>query len=64
MHLVEREYLARAARGDTNASIGEEAKVLFDWLQSAHPDAPPLTAKTIANRLRHEHRERMRKAQK
>jgi len=64
MHLVEREYLARAARGDTNASIGEEAKVLCDWLQSAHPDAPPLTAKTIANRMRHEHRERMRKAQK
>ena len=62
MHLVEREYRARGDRGDTKASIGEEAKVLSEWLRSTHPDAPRLTPKTIANRLRHEHR--MRKAQK
>jgi hypothetical protein len=64
MHLVEREYRARGDRGDTNARIGEEAKVLSEWLQTTHPDAPRLTPKTIANQLRHEHRERMRKAQK
>ena len=62
MHLVEREYRARGDRGDTKASIGEEAKVLSEWLRSTHPDAPRLTSKTIANRLRHDHR--MRKAQK
>jgi hypothetical protein len=62
MHLVEREYRARGDRGDTKANIGEEAKVLSEWLRSTHPDAPRLTPKTIANRLRHEHR--MRKAQK
>jgi hypothetical protein len=64
MHLVEREYRARADRGDTKVSISAEAKALSDWLRITHPDAPPLTPKTIANRLRHEHHERMRKAQK
>jgi hypothetical protein len=61
MHLIEAEYRARCDRGEANTRIGAEAKLLADWLQKTHPEAPPLTPKTIANRLRHEHREQLAK---
>ena len=63
MHLVEAEYRARWHRGEAEASIGAEAKTLAEWLQNKHPDVPRLKPKSIANRLRHEHRKRTTKAQ-
>jgi hypothetical protein len=56
MHLVEAEHRARWNRGEAETSIGAEANILSVWLQNNHPDAPPLTAKTIRNRLSAEHR--------
>jgi hypothetical protein len=56
MHLVEVEHRARWQRGEAETSIGAEAAALSDWLQRAHPHAPRLKPKTIANRLRGEHR--------
>jgi hypothetical protein len=63
MHLVEVEFRARWDRGDAKTSIGAEAQILSEWLQKKHPDAPQLTPKAIANRLRHEHRRRGASAQ-
>lgn len=59
MHLVTDEYHARWERGDVLDSIGEEAEALSCWLTKTHPTAPKLTAKTIANSLRSEHRRRL-----
>lgn len=59
MHLVTDEYHARWERGDVLDSIGEEAEALSRWLTKTHPTAPKLTAKTIANSLRSEHRRRL-----
>jgi hypothetical protein len=56
MHLVEVEHRARWQRGEAETGIGAEAAALSDWLQRAHPHAPRLKPKTIANRLRGEHR--------
>jgi hypothetical protein len=56
IYLVEIEYRARWDRGETKVSIGDEAEILCAWLRDKHPDAPQLTAKTIANRLRDQHR--------
>ena len=64
MHLVEVEFRARWDRGEAETSIGAEAQMLSEWLQKEHRDAPQLTAKAIANRLRHEHRRRVANAQK
>ena len=64
MHLVEQEYRARRARGEAQTGINAEAEALAEWLRTEHPDAPQLTPKTIANRLRHEHRRRAGEAQK
>jgi hypothetical protein len=56
MHLVEIEHRARWERREAKVSIGDEARILWAWLRENHPDAPPLTAKTIENRLREQHR--------
>jgi hypothetical protein len=64
IHLVEEEYRARWQRGEAKTPIGAEAAALADWLRTKHRHAPPLTPKTIANRLRHEHRRRVAEAQK
>jgi hypothetical protein len=64
MHLVELEYRDRWQRGEAETGIDAEAEALAEWLRTEHPDAPQLTPKTIANRLRHEHRRRVGDAQK
>jgi hypothetical protein len=64
MRLVEQEYRARRARGEAQTGINAVAKALAEWLRTKHSDAPQLTPKTIANRLRHEHRRRAGEAQK
>jgi hypothetical protein len=56
MYLVEEEHRRRCQRGEAKTGIGAEARELADWFRVTHPDAPSLTAKTIANRIRHEHR--------
>ena len=63
MHLVEAEYRARWHRGEAEPTIGAEAKTLAEWLQINYPHVPRLKPKSIANRLRHEHRQRIAKAQ-
>jgi hypothetical protein len=62
MHLVKAEYQVRSNRGELRGRIGQVAEELSEWLASAHPDAPQLTPKTIANELRSEHRQRLGKA--
>jgi hypothetical protein len=47
--LVEHEMRARADRGEIKSSLTEEAADLATWLTTAHPTAPPMTSKTIAN---------------
>jgi hypothetical protein len=64
MYLVELEHRDRWQRGEAETGIGAEAEALAKWLRTKHPDAPQLTPKTIANRLRHEHRRRAGEAQK
>lgn len=64
MHLVEEEHRARWARGEAETGITAESEALADWLRTEHPQAPPLRPKTIANKLRHEHRRRAGEAQK
>ena len=53
MRLVEAEFGVRAERKSVEPSLGEQARVLAEWLRTAHPLAPRLTPKTIENRLRH-----------
>jgi hypothetical protein len=63
MFLVETEFLARLKRGETLPWIGEESEILCAWLKKTHRNYPPLTARTIENRLRplhREHREQMK----
>lgn len=64
MHLVTLEYSKRWERGDVHKKIGDEAKVLAAWLIKTHPTSPRLTAKTITNNLRAEHRQRWHDARK
>jgi hypothetical protein len=64
MHLVEEEHCARWARGEAHRRIGAEADYLWQWLANTHPTMPRVTAKTIRNRLRSEHRRRLAEARK
>jgi hypothetical protein len=57
MHLVEAEFRARCDRGEAKPTIGDEAEILAEWLRRTHPNAPPLTPKTVKNQLRAAHRE-------
>lgn len=51
VHLVEAEFRRRCALATVEGSMAKESVYLAAWLQSAHPNAPPLTPKTITNRL-------------
>jgi hypothetical protein len=64
MHLVRNEYFARRGRGEATCGIVRVSKELLMWLQETHPETPPLTAKTIMNNLRAEHRQRGTNARK
>ena len=59
IQLVEAEHRTRWDRGEALESIVAESKILEKWLSRIHPTAPPLTAKTIRNRLAEEHRRRV-----
>jgi hypothetical protein len=62
MDLVEAEHRARWDRGEAKPSIGAEAPILSEWLKIKHPNEPQLKPKSIANRLRYEHRKRAAEA--
>ena len=56
-HLVQAEMRRRATLGHLQPTISQEAETLSRWLVDAHPEAPPMTVKTIRNRLAAEYRE-------
>lgn len=56
MHLIEREHARRCAEGRALGPVAREAADLAAWFRTAHPEAPPPTAKTIENRIRSAHR--------
>lgn len=51
MYLVEAEFHRRCKFAAVEVSMAKESAYLAAWLWSAHPTAPPLTPKTITNRL-------------
>jgi hypothetical protein len=57
MHLVEAEYDRRRALGELHGRIGAVAADLERWIKGAHPGLRTPTAATIANVLRHKHRQ-------
>ncbi|MBZ6077573.1 hypothetical protein [Microvirga puerhi] len=59
MHLVEAEFQARCDRGEVEGSLTIEAKALSQWLRDTYPQSPPLTPKTIMNKLRDTYRQFM-----
>ena len=60
MHLVQAEFRARCERAEVNPSVTREAELLARWLGETHPKAPRVTAKTIENNIRAEHRRQRR----
>jgi hypothetical protein len=59
MRLVENEYRSRCQRGVAQTTVSSEARALAEWFRATHLDAPPPTAKTIENKIRSEHRQRV-----
>ncbi|WP_436642715.1 hypothetical protein [Microbaculum sp. FT89] len=57
MHLAEAEFTRRCERGEVAETVTRESEHLASWLKQVHPDAPPLTAKTIKNRIAAPYRE-------
>jgi hypothetical protein len=55
-HLVKAEFERRAAAGEVCERCRDEAIVLIEWLKKEHPDAAPMTPKTVENRIRAEFR--------
>jgi hypothetical protein len=51
-HLVESELRSRATDGLLLPVLSKEAEYLERWLPTAHPNAAPMTKKTIENRIR------------
>jgi hypothetical protein len=51
MHIVLLEHGRRVENGTHGGSRTAEAKALEGWLKKIHPDMPPLTYKTILNKL-------------
>lgn len=62
MHLVMPEFDRRCRQNKLLSKLTHEAKYLSDWLKENFPSAPPLTAKTIENRIRPRYRVAQTKA--
>lgn len=56
IHLVLAEHRRRLERDEAEQRVTAEAEHLAAWLKQTHPDVPSLTAKTIQNRIRSDHR--------
>ncbi len=54
--LFQEELEARHRRGELAPSLRREAEYLMDWLAREHPQAHPVTAKTVENRIRARYR--------
>jgi hypothetical protein len=52
MHLVEAEFKRRRNAGRLEPFLTREAAALAAWFRVAYPEVPPLTAKSISNKLR------------
>ena len=55
-HIVLKEFMRRAKRGDAEETIAAESHVLSDWLREKHPLAHPITPRTVENAIRVEYR--------
>lgn len=51
MHLVLQELESRGLSGDLEPGVGKQAADLSAWLSRVHPKEPPLSAKTIRNKI-------------
>jgi hypothetical protein len=60
IQLVLAEHRRRIDTGEVFDRVGEEAEHLKHWVDKEYPDAPPITAKTIENRINKVHRNRPR----
>jgi hypothetical protein len=58
MHLVVSEHERRLAEGIASVAVMAESEHLAAWLKQTYPDAPPLTPKTIRNKIAAVHRRR------
>lgn len=56
--LYKSEFDRRWGRGEMEHDLKAEARALLQWFEETHPDRQAPTAKTIANRIRDQHRER------
>ena len=56
MHLVQDEATRRRENGEVEKSVGDEAKYLKQWFDEHHAGTPPLSTKTIENKIRAQHR--------
>ena len=56
IHLVVAEHRRRLDSGNAEISVTAEAKHLAGWLKLTHPKVPPLTPKTIQNKIGAGHR--------
>lgn len=55
-HLILAQFRDRAAAGQCEAKLAEEARVLHQWATDTHPRAPAPTARTIENFIRKDYR--------
>jgi hypothetical protein len=60
IQLIVAEHQRRVDSGEVIDGVGEEAEHLKHWVDVEYPDAPPITAKTIENRINEAHRHRPR----
>jgi hypothetical protein len=56
MHLVVAEHLARLKSGKSEMGVVAESERLANWLKKTHPNLPPITSKTIRNKISAAHR--------
>ncbi len=56
MHLVQAEAQRRRKAGESLSGVKAEATALREWYVSQHSRLPPLTAKTIENKIRLDHK--------
>lgn len=62
MHIIESEFQRRKEDGAVENSLNAESEHLESWFKKQHPDKQPVTAKTIANRLRDDFRTYQKKS--
>jgi hypothetical protein len=60
IQLIVAKHQRRIETGEVFDRVGEEAEHLKHWVDVEYPDAPPITAKTIENRINEAHRHRPR----